>query len=130
MIKSLIQKLFTSNKKRNELIEELKSIPGFKTKEEVGLANNAQTKSNKFILEKGKTLPVLLPEFGNLSNFRVVRWHFKTGDLVKEGNVICEIENEKITMEFESIADGRISNICPTNKILKTGEELCKLEGI
>ncbi|MFC5046070.1 biotin/lipoyl-containing protein [Aquimarina hainanensis] len=130
MIKSLIQKLFTSTQKQNELIEELKTIPGFKTKEEVELAGNTQKKSNRFILKKGEILPVLLPELGNLSNFKVVKWYFQTGDLVKEGNVICKIENEKITMEFESITDGRISNICSTNKILKTGEELCKLEGI
>ncbi|WP_109853428.1 biotin/lipoyl-containing protein [Aquimarina sp. AU58] len=130
MIKSLIQKLFTPNKKQDELIEELKAIPGFITKEEIELVGNNQIKPNKFVLKKGEILPVLLPEFGNLSNLKITKWYFQTGDLVSEGNVICEIENGKITMEFESIADGRISSICLTDKILKTGEMLCELEGI
>ncbi|GAA3520107.1 hypothetical protein GCM10022393_37940 [Aquimarina addita] len=130
MIKSLIQKLFIRNKKKDELIKGLKNISGFKTMDETELEGNSQRKPKKFILEKGKVLPIFLPEFEGFSNLKITKWHFQAGDLIEEGSIICEIENETITLEFESFANGRISDICPLNKILKTGEKLCELEGV
>jgi pyruvate dehydrogenase E2 component (dihydrolipoamide acetyltransferase) len=36
----------------------------------------------------------------------VVKWHKKTGDKVKIGELVAEIETDKATMEFESYFDG------------------------
>ena len=36
----------------------------------------------------------------------VVKWHKKIGDIIKEGDLLAEIETDKATMEFESFQDG------------------------
>ncbi|KAA1247034.1 biotin/lipoyl-containing protein [Aquimarina sp. RZ0] len=73
-------------------------------------------------------MSITLPEFSDQKNFGVTRWYFQAGDLIKEGDIICELENDTVTMELECVADGRIISIYTANKILKTGEEVCKVE--
>jgi len=46
----------------------------------------------------------------------LTKWHIKSGDIVKHGDIICNIENENITMEFESFFNGRIISTCELNK--------------
>jgi len=36
----------------------------------------------------------------------VAKWHKKIGDIIKEGDLLAEIETDKATMEFESFQDG------------------------
>ncbi|MFK5978528.1 MAG: pyruvate dehydrogenase complex dihydrolipoamide acetyltransferase [Rhizobiaceae bacterium] len=54
------------------------------------------------------TMPALSPtmEEGNLTT-----WHVKEGDSVSSGDVICEIETDKATMEVESIDEGVVGKI-------------------
>ncbi|MBL4597873.1 MAG: pyruvate dehydrogenase complex dihydrolipoamide acetyltransferase [Rhizobiaceae bacterium] len=54
------------------------------------------------------TMPALSPtmEEGNLA-----KWHVKEGDSVSAGDVICEIETDKATMEVESIDEGVVGKI-------------------
>ena len=54
------------------------------------------------------TMPALSPtmEEGNLA-----KWHVKEGDSVTSGDVICEIETDKATMEVESIDEGVVGKI-------------------
>ena len=130
MIKSLIKKFFNTSNKQDVLLEELKTIPGFTAKNKIDSEHSNSPKIKISSLEKGEILPILLPEFGHFKNFKVTQWHFQIGDLIKKGDVICEIENEKIVMEFESTTNGKIISMCMTNKILETGEELFKVEGV
>jgi pyruvate dehydrogenase E2 component (dihydrolipoamide acetyltransferase) len=41
----------------------------------------------------------------------LAKWNVKEGDKVSSGDVICEIETDKATMEFESIDDGVMGKI-------------------
>jgi len=54
------------------------------------------------------TMPALSPtmEEGNLA-----KWNVKEGDTVSSGDVICEIETDKATMEVESIDEGVVGKI-------------------
>ena len=54
------------------------------------------------------TMPALSPtmEEGNLTT-----WHVKEGDSVTSGDIICEIETDKATMEVESIDEGVVGKI-------------------
>jgi len=54
------------------------------------------------------TMPALSPtmEEGNLA-----KWNVKEGDSVSSGDVICEIETDKATMEVESIDEGTVGKI-------------------
>ena len=54
------------------------------------------------------TMPALSPtmETGTLA-----KWLVAVGDAVKSGDVLCEIETDKATMEVESIDEGVISEL-------------------
>ena len=41
----------------------------------------------------------------------VAKWHKKVGDLVKEGDLLADIETDKATMEFESFQEGVLLHI-------------------
>ena len=36
----------------------------------------------------------------------VAKWYKKVGDMVKEGDILAEIETDKATMEFEAFQEG------------------------
>jgi pyruvate dehydrogenase E1 component beta subunit len=56
-------------------------------------------------------MPALSPtmEEGKLS-----KWLVKTGDVVKSGTILAEIETDKATMEFEAVDEGTIGEILVT----------------
>ncbi|WP_417799748.1 biotin/lipoyl-containing protein [Tenacibaculum sp.] len=129
MMKSIIHKLFFSERKRNEIINDLKSNPNFRTKEEIEKSGTDIVPSD-FRLEKGEVQTIFLPEIGNQKGLTLTRWYFRQGDVVKRGDIICEIENENIMIEFESHYSGKIISTCRLNQKLTSGIEILKIEGI
>lgn len=129
MIKSLIKKLFLSDRKRDEIINDLKNNPNFKTREEI---NNNEKESNlsDYKLKKGKVESIFSPDLGSQKGLILTKWFAKPRDIVKHGDIVCEIENENITMEFESFYCGKIISTCRLNQKLTSGMEIFKIEGI
>ena len=41
----------------------------------------------------------------------VAKWYKKVGDMVKEGDILAEIETDKATMEFEAFQEGELLHI-------------------
>jgi len=41
----------------------------------------------------------------------LARWHKKEGDIVASGDVLCEVETDKATMDYESSAEGTLLKI-------------------
>ena len=63
-------------------------------------------------LSSGKVVPILMPQAGNtMEEGTVVAWRVKEGDQIAVGQVICEIETDKATMDFESPDAGRLARI-------------------
>ena len=55
---------------------------------------------------------VLLPQWGmGMSEGTVTAWKIEVGDKVAEGDVLAEVETEKVTQELESPASGTITEI-------------------
>ncbi len=54
------------------------------------------------------TMPALSP---TTTEGKLAKWHVKEGDTVKAGQVICEIETDKATMEVEAVDEGVIGKI-------------------
>ncbi|MCA9909057.1 MAG: 2-oxo acid dehydrogenase subunit E2 [Anaerolineae bacterium] len=53
--------------------------------------------------------PVVMPKLGNtMESAIIMRWTKNVGDPVAEGDVLCEIETDKATMEVESTASGTL----------------------
>lgn len=66
----------------------------------------------------GTVIPLLMPQAGNtMEEGTVVAWNVKEGDQIAVGDVICEIETDKATMDFESPDAGRLARIvAPLNE--------------
>ncbi|MEO8559206.1 MAG: biotin/lipoyl-containing protein, partial [Rhodospirillales bacterium] len=54
------------------------------------------------------TMPALSP---TMTEGKLAKWHVKEGDTVKAGQVICEIETDKATMEVEAVDEGTIGKL-------------------
>jgi hypothetical protein len=86
----------------------LKSSPNFKTKEEVQKHEADSNRILNITLGKRKVESIFVPDLGNQKGLTLTKWYFKTGDIVKKEDIVCDIENENITMEFESFFSGEI----------------------
>ena len=53
-------------------------------------------------------MPALSP---TMTEGKLAKWHVKVGDTVKAGQVICEIETDKATMEVEAVDEGTVAQI-------------------
>ncbi len=53
-------------------------------------------------------MPALSP---TMTEGKLAKWHVKVGDTVKSGQVVCEIETDKATMEVEAVDEGKIGQI-------------------
>ena len=53
-------------------------------------------------------MPALSP---TMTEGKLAKWHVKEGDKVTAGQVICEIETDKATMEVEAVDEGTIGRI-------------------
>ncbi|MPZ31407.1 MAG: pyruvate dehydrogenase complex dihydrolipoamide acetyltransferase [Rhodospirillales bacterium] len=53
-------------------------------------------------------MPALSP---TMTEGKLAKWHVKEGDTVKSGQVICEIETDKATMEVEAVDEGEVGRI-------------------
>jgi pyruvate dehydrogenase E2 component (dihydrolipoamide acetyltransferase) len=53
-------------------------------------------------------MPALSP---TMTEGKLAKWHVKVGDTIKSGQVMCEIETDKATMEVEAVDEGRIGQI-------------------
>ena len=51
------------------------------------------------------TMPALSP---TMEEGVLAKWHVKVGDVLKSGDVICEIETDKATMEVEAVDEGTV----------------------
>lgn len=119
MIKKIINRLFFPEKERN-----LNSRTERAVQKEPSNANQTNTVAFK----KGEIHTFTIPNLGNQEPFIVTQFYYKPGDIVTTGTVLCEIENEEITIEMESYFYGKIIATCALNEKLTTGTEILKIE--
>jgi len=53
-------------------------------------------------------MPALSP---TMTEGKLAKWHVKVGDTVTSGQVVCEIETDKATMEVEAVDEGKVGQI-------------------
>lgn len=69
---------------------------------------------------------VLVPQQGNsVESVILLQWHKDVGDSVAEGDVLCEVETDKTTMEVESTAAGTI-----LQRLAEEGDEIAVKTGL
>lgn len=60
----------------------------------------------------GSVTPILMPQAGNtMEEGILVSWKVAEGDHIEVGQVICEIETDKATIDYESPEAGRLARI-------------------
>ena len=58
------------------------------------------------------SISVLMPALSpTMTEGKLAKWHVKVGDTVKSGQVICEIETDKATMEVEAVDEGTVAQL-------------------
>ena len=67
-------------------------------------------------------MPALSP---TMTEGKLSKWHVKVGDTVKSGQVICEIETDKATMEGEAVDEGKVGQI-----VVEGGAEGVKVNAV
>src|SRR5262249_42268033 len=67
-------------------------------------------------------MPALSP---TMTEGKLAKWHVKVGDAVKSGQVICEIETDKATMEVEAVDEGKVGQL-----VVEEGSEGVKVNAV
>src|ERR1700760_1132219 len=67
-------------------------------------------------------MPALSP---TMTEGKLAKWHVKVGDAVKSGQVLCEIETDKATMEVEAVDEGKVGQI-----VVEEGAEGVKVNAV
>lgn len=70
---------------------------------------------------------VEMPKLGvTMEEGRIVSWRKNVGDKVNQGEVLVEVETEKVTIEYESTVSGVLAKIVAVpGDIVKVGEPIC-----
>lgn len=81
-------------------------------------------------LEKGKIETILVPDLGYGDEYSITKWRVQPGQLVRTGDVVCELENGPVTLEFESYYSGRLLSTCSMKQNLKVDDEIFRIQGV
>lgn len=76
-----------------------------------------------------KTTAIQIPNIQN-KTFTISKWFVKVGDDVEKNQLICELESNSITIEFESLHAGKLVFITQSEEKLKAGDLICKIEKV
>lgn len=61
----------------------------------------------------------------------IVKWFKTSGDAFAEGDVLYEVETEKVTNEVEALGPGTLLEILvPEGDIAEVGQDVCVVESI
>lgn len=76
-------------------------------------------------------IEITLPKWGlTMEEGTLVEWLVKEGDAVKEGQIIANVETDKVSNELEAPVAGVVSRILVAagSDEVKVGEVLCVIE--
>jgi len=61
----------------------------------------------------------------------LAKWHIKVGDVLKSGDIMCEIETDKATMEVEAVDEGKVLEILVAEgtQSVKVNAVIARIEG-
>lgn len=65
----------------------------------------------------------------NMEEATVVKWYKQPGETFAAGDILYEIETEKVTQEVAATGDGTMLEILvPEGEVAEVGEEVCVVE--
>ena len=65
----------------------------------------------------------------NMQEATIAKWHKQPGDTFRTGEVIYDIETEKVTQEIEATGDGELLEILvPEGEEAQVGQAVCAVD--
>ncbi len=65
----------------------------------------------------------------NMAEATIAKWHKQPGESFKSGDVLYEIETDKVTQEVTATSDGTLLQILvPAGEIAEVGAAVCSVE--
>lgn len=65
----------------------------------------------------------------NMEEATVTKWHKQPGDGFETGDILYEIETEKVTQEIEATGNGTLLEISvPEGEIAQVGQQICVVD--
>ncbi|WP_422351138.1 biotin/lipoyl-containing protein [Flagellimonas sp.] len=81
-------------------------------------------------LELGESQEIIFPEeLIEDSEWRIVEWFFKKGEIVNPGDVIGAVENRRKRFEFETYVGGSLNYYKQVGQKVEGGTVLAKITG-
>ncbi len=75
------------------------------------------------------TLDIIMPKMGmGMTAGKVIQWHVQSGETVEAGQIICEIESDKITAEVPAEVDGILTIIATEGEEVEVGRTIGQIE--
>ncbi|NLW84108.1 MAG: pyruvate dehydrogenase complex dihydrolipoamide acetyltransferase [Phycisphaerae bacterium] len=88
------------------------SAPQLNSTQAQSRQNNSNMTEQSAHTASGQVTPILMPQAGqSMEEGTLLTWKIKEGDRIEVGQVICEIETDKATMEVEATHAGRVAKI-------------------
>lgn len=87
--------------------------------------------SNLESLVLRKMAEIIMPKMGDaMTEGKVVRWYKKAGDRVTKGEPVLEIETDKVNLDLEAEADGKLGNLeAQEGQMVPVGGMLARILG-
>lgn len=79
--------------------------------------------------ESAKTTSITIPDVQN-KTFKISKWFVSIGQIIQNGQIICELESNSIALEFESFTSGRLVHLSKAKGELKANDLICKIEEV
>lgn len=97
-----------------------------------GIPDSNESGMEEISLKKGESQKIMFPkQLDEKRNFKIVKWNFHTGQVVKSGDVLCKIINdENLSMEFQSFMNGRLNYKLPVNQKLTHESVLAEIVSV
>ena len=132
MLKRFLRNIFSGEavaNSNNEALAALHNNPAVRTKEEMDkMPPDSGTSTIK--LKSGQVKTLMYFDIDGIENPVLTQWNYSVGDIVRCGDVLCEIETNLYTMEYESLYEGELIWCCEGKNPLVSGTEICKIKGI
>lgn len=74
-------------------------------------------------------MDIKVPEVGeSIVEAQIIEWHFKSGDPVRKGAVLCELETDKVNVEVEAEASGILTIQIEAGETVEIGSVIATLD--
>ena len=75
-------------------------------------------------------MEIIMPSLGEtVDEGKVIKWHKKVGDQIKDGDILCEVETDKTAAEIPSTVNGTLTEIiAPEGETISVGGKIATVE--